>query len=198
MFYSFEKPSRSFDTWVWWDDVFTTRQLDIIQDIAKHSTNIGQINGGDRSMVINKTDYRRSHVTFIENEPEVGWIRDILGNFIKDVNNKYFKYDLTGLEEPIQLSNYKHDFDGGYEWHMDCDPSGNLPVRKLSLTLQLTDPSEYIGGDLELMLGDPPLKMERKRGRIIVFPSWVRHRVTPVTSGERQSLVQWVTGPLFK
>lgn len=64
--------------------------------------------------------------------------------------------------------------------------------------MQLSDEDDYVGGDLELMFGDEPQKMIRKRGTILCFPSYVLHRVTPVTEGTRYSLVAWITGPQFK
>jgi PKHD-type hydroxylase len=66
------------------------------------------------------------------------------------------------------------------------------------MVLQLSDPSEYDGGDLELFIAPNPTVATRKKGLIYIFPSWVLHRVTPVTRGIRKSLVIWITGPKFK
>ena len=70
--------------------------------------------------------------------------------------------------------------------------------RKISLSLQLTDPSCYRGCDLVLEAGDGPYSAERTRGTLIAFPSYVLHRVTPIESGIRKSLVIWVAGPEFR
>jgi PKHD-type hydroxylase len=74
----------------------------------------------------------------------------------------------------------------------------NNSPRKLSMVLQLSDPSEYDGGDLEFYVQSEPIKAEKKKGIVYVFPSWVLHRVTPVTRGTRRSLVMWIAGPKFK
>mgnify|MGYP003677217951 FL=1 len=71
-------------------------------------------------------------------------------------------------------------------------------VRKLSLSIQLTDPKEYEGGELYIYEGDKGEKMKQGQGDLILFPSYMLHEVKPVTKGERNSLVCWVTGKQFK
>ncbi len=70
--------------------------------------------------------------------------------------------------------------------------------RKLSLSLQLSDPARYQGCDLELSYGDGVQQAPRSRGTVIAFPSYVLHRVTPIASGTRKSLVIWASGPDFR
>ena len=84
-----------------------------------------------------------------------------------------------------------------YGWHLDYGGNGT-PSRKLSMVLQLTDPSQYEGGNLQLMTSGEPITVRKQRGLVVVFPSYVLHQVTPVTNGNRQSLVSWITGPTFK
>jgi PKHD-type hydroxylase len=79
-------------------------------------------------------------------------------------------------------------------------PSDMIEPRKLSLSLLLNEPGvDYNGGDFQFNLGneDGASSAECRKGRIIAFPSWAIHRVTPVTQGIRRSLVVWVTGPKF-
>ena len=71
-------------------------------------------------------------------------------------------------------------------------------VRKLSISIQLTDPTKYEGGDLNLYWSDDPVTMKNNKGSLFIFPSYMLHEVTPVTKGERNSLVCWVNGPQFK
>ena len=78
------------------------------------------------------------------------------------------------------------------------DWGGTNSKRKLSVSIQLSDPDDYEGGDLELRWGKDPMKANREQSMITVFPSWTMHRVTPVTRGRRFSLVAWVSGPPFK
>ena len=89
-----------------------------------------------------------------------------------------------------------HDHEGGhFGWHMDVGPR---TPRKLSLTLQLTDPSRYQGGELQFFTGDIVRTAPRDRGMLIAFPSYMVHQVTPVTAGTRKSIVAWVSGPQFR
>jgi PKHD-type hydroxylase len=81
-------------------------------------------------------------------------------------------------------------------WHTDF--AGIRPLRKLSISIQLSAPEDYEGGDLELLYGHQPEPMARARGAFIVFPSFMLHRVTPVTRGTRWSLVAWILGTRWR
>lgn len=123
------------------------------------------------------------------------WIFRRVTDIIVDLNSKFFKFDLFGFIEGFQFTRY--DAPGGkYDQHIDR--SLNTWTRKLSFTLQLSDPKDYTGGDLELYYGKDPTIPKKEQGYVTVFPSYVLHRVTPVTKGTRYSLVAWITGPSFK
>ena len=111
-------------------------------------------------------------------------------------NNNHFGFEGMQLTEPGQFT---HFLEGGfYEWHMDNDVQGlrQQPVRKISMTLLLSDPSTFEGGELEFM--DKGKTAKLKQGQAVFFASWLQHRVKPVTKGERKSLVMWFGGPPFK
>lgn len=88
---------------------------------------------------------------------------------------------------------------GHLEWHMDTASTPQAIERKLSFSILLNDPSEWTGGDLEFSLGqiNRPLK-NAQAGDGVIFPSFVYHRVKPVTSGVRYSIVAWLRGPRFR
>ena len=119
------------------------------------------------------------------------------------VNSKSYNYDLLGFDY-MQYAEYHGTDNGFYNYHSDMILGENLPKgpaypRKLSISIVLSDPSEYEGGDLEFMWGSKEiLKVEQPKGRLVAFPSWLMHRVTPVTSGVRRSIVVWCIGPMFK
>ena len=73
-----------------------------------------------------------------------------------------------------------------------------MPIRKLSFSLQLSDPEDYNGGDLVIYNGNKPVKTKRQRGYMLVFPSFSVHEVTKLTKGTRYSLVGWIAGENFK
>ena len=118
--------------------------------------------------------------------------------------SKYSRQDGT-LQLPIwNLHNFRSTKKGHfYNWHKDVSVNNNTPHRKLSISVNLSDPKDYEGGDLEMKnyWGSQDLKMPthelRKQGTVIVFPSMLMHRVTEVKKGTRYSLVQWYSGPQF-
>ncbi len=111
-----------------------------------------------------------------------------------DVTN--FNFDIFGLYEGFQFTNYKAP-SGKYNRHVD--KGFGFPIRKLSISIQLTDPKEYEGGELYIDNGvESYVMMKKDQGALIAFPSYTLHEVMPVTKGERNSLVTWVTGKPFK
>jgi PKHD-type hydroxylase len=142
---------------------------------------------------INKT--RDSQISWLAPSDDLVWLYQRLSDVITELNNKFFNFDLWGIQEGLQFTNYKAPA-GKYDSHVDRFYNGI--IRKLSVTIQLSDENNYQGGDLELLFEDNPIKMKKEQGRLVIFPSFVLHRVTPVTQGERNSLVAWITGNNFK
>lgn len=145
---------------------------------------------------------RRSKVRWIpRTDPAWDWLfRDI--EYVCKRANVAFGFDLNVFHE-IQFTEYDAEDNGHYGWHEDLTwiPRGEVESqRKLSFVMQLSDPSTYEGGDLELQIKEtsPLPEHLRLRGTTMVFPSFIKHRVTPVTKGKRYSLVTWYEGPPFK
>ena len=136
--------------------------------------------------------------------PTSYWIGGFLWHYIMNANKDNFLYDISHIEnEMIQYTQYNEgDY---YNWHTDMDICDiNEPdqlVRKLSFTLQLTNNDEYTGGDLEFADFDDStyrFSVPKSRGTVIVFDSRTPHRVLPVKSGVRKSLVGWVVGKRWR
>lgn len=175
----------------WAHGVFNDAELDAIIRIGE-SLQVGEARiSGDRL----DTDYRDSKTSWLFPNEVNGWIFERLTGVILQTNAQWFRFDLTGLYQGLQFTKYEAPSQH-YTWHQDSGP--NCGIRKLSLSLQLSDPDDYEGGELEFMLGADPGRFEKKRGLIGFFPSWTLHRVTPVTKGTRYSLVAWVSGPPFR
>jgi PKHD-type hydroxylase len=157
-------------------------------------------------------DIRRSIVKFIQpnQHPESinvhNEIMGIVNNIMYHCNKAIYGFDITGING-IQYTEYHGEDEGFYEWHHDWN-FGEPVVgmhRKLSLTIQLSDDSDYEGG--EFKIGDPYVNKAflndnkdvlKKRGTGIVFPSFLAHKVSPVTKGVRKSLVVWFEGPKIR
>lgn len=185
------------EPFAWWDNGFTNDELNWLQRQAQHAKSKAALGNGGNGVV--DTNIRRSNLNWMPNTQDTQWVFEKLGYIVSNLNAQFFRFDLTGFGEHIQLTNYDSSEQAMYGWHVDMGPHTTAPCRKLSLVLQLSDPVEYEGGILELQpQGKDIMKMRKQRGLIIVFPSWTLHQVTPVTQGSRQSLVAWITGPAFK
>lgn len=177
-----------------WDDGFTRQELDELQMRASTSAIQASVGGGNGAENVVNDDIRRSSISWVSSTQESVWLFDRLSILISTLNSKFYRFDLRGFGENIQLTNYDSRENGTYNWHIDRGGS-NSSVRKMSAVLQLSEPGEYDGGELELLHTTPdPIRVEKKRGRLIIFPSYTIHRVTPVTKGTRQSLVVWLYG----
>ena len=148
------------------------------------------------------TSYRSSRVRFIPHvHKDFSDLFLDISDMFHECNKLAFGVDLWTLTN-IQFTEYKADYVGKYEWHTDVLwGSTTMHHRKLSMVIQLTDPLEYEGADLEiktLFLDPPPQEDLKKQGAVVVFPSFLLHRVTPITKGTRYSLVAWMDGPKWK
>ena len=117
-------------------------------------------------------------------------------NQLSIVNLNHFMFDGVTLTEPAQFTEYPKG--GFYDWHMDLNAfgqEGQNPIRKISMTLLLSDPKDFTGGDLLFseMSNEKPLPL--KQGQAIFFASFLRHKVAPVKKGIRRSMVMWFGGP---
>jgi PKHD-type hydroxylase len=125
-------------------------------------------------------------------EIETESMRQFVFSQFKKLNS--LEFELSGME---QLQIFKYEIGDHYDWHTDWSPVNNKK-RKLSITIQLSDPSEYEGGEVEILDGPVSRVVPSERGVATVFPSWAVHRVRPITSGTRWALVAWATGKPFK
>ena len=148
---------------------------------------------GDNGGIVKKIT-RRSKVFWLPKTDEFIEIYKTFQQLISKCNNDFYQFRLTEMVEQIQYTVYNSEDQGYYDWHIDMGPG--KARRKLSLVCQLSDPSEYEGGELQINTGNM-IVTEKEKGTVILFPSYILHRVTPVTKGTRRSLVLWIEGPAF-
>jgi predicted 2-oxoglutarate/Fe(II)-dependent dioxygenase YbiX len=163
------------------------------QLIAEHASLVtdAKLGAGSTSASV-----RRSQVVFLGREKKYQWLYERLWLAAQESNRLFFSVDISSVEPNIQLARYDSSDQGFYDWHTDF--AGFRPLRKISISIQLSRPEDYDGGDLELMFANRPQPLERGRGAFIAFPSFVLHRVSPVTRGTRWSLVAWIVGPRWR
>ena len=143
-----------------------------------------------------KEELRKSRVGWIPMDQNFLWLHAKLGEMVNIANKELWGFDILGMAEQIQYAEYPQN-GGHYDWHMDTGPD-KFSRRKISITVQLSDPSEYEGGDLQIKINAGQSDTPKGLGNVVIFPSYLLHRVTPVTKGLRRSLVLWITGPAFK
>jgi PKHD-type hydroxylase len=168
---------------------FTIDEINKIKEIGdKLPKSVAAVGGGDEHQV---SDYRKSEVSWIPDNKENEWLYKKIADYAIIANKEMWNFDIWGYQDSLQYTRYYGD-GGHYDWHVDLGP--NLSNRKLSVVLQLSEPSEYEGGDLEINPGGNILTVPRGLGIICFFPSFLLHRVTPLTSGNRTTLVTWLCG----
>ena len=155
-------------------------------------------------------DTRKTSIYFLTEKNNE--INELIWSFLREANKIQFNYDLTFFQ-PIQFAEYKKG--GIHDWHWDGlgglkNEEKSNEIRKLSLTLALSDPDTYEGGELQFYNGDRPVEDFgnitgeqvsndiKSQGSVVVFDSRDWHRVAPVTNGVRYSMVCWCVGPNFK
>jgi PKHD-type hydroxylase len=178
------------EMWAFWENAFTPEECKKIIDIGnKKGLTKAKILTGN----INKI--RDSKISWLYPSDDLEWAYRRMTDIILDLNNRFFKFDLYGFIEGFQFTHYQEP-GGKYKKHIDKALYNH--TRKLSLSIQLSDPKAYQGGDLVLYNGEDPTFIPKEQGKLILFPSYTLHEVKPVTKGERYSLVAWITGPQFK
>lgn len=186
--------------WVFWDGAFTSEQIDQIKVYCDRFQK-------DEATIIGEQDLkatqkvRISTVKFFHRNDETGWIFDVFNDVIFKLNERFYNYNINGYDA-FQYTEYDCEKLGKYDWHQDMLHGENTIglTRKLSVVMNLTEPDvDYWGGSFQINDGreEEPKIVSLPKGRIIVFPSYMIHRVTPVMRGIRKSIVIWVAGPKF-
>ena len=177
--------------------IFTPEQCQMIINAGRseprNDASVGNERGIKGGIVDTKT--RTSHISWIPFKKMHEMYKHI-ELVMKQTNGNHFGFDGMQITEMAQYTEYPEG--GFYDWHVDNDVNmeNEPPVRKISMTCLLSPENEFEGGDLELMKEGKVAKL--KQGHAIFFASFIRHRVAPVTRGNRKSLVMWFGGTPFK
>ena len=169
---------------------FSDEEMDRLIAYCDAHGDAGQLSGGVTD------EYRRSTVAWLRKSDEHQWVYDRVVKLAGGFNSQFFGFEITSIEKALQVARYEAGVSGGYDWHTDFGK--HEQTRKLSLSVQLSAPQDYEGGDLQFDVSTEVTSVGRDRGLVIAFPSFVRHRVAPVTRGVRYSLVAWINGPRWR
>jgi PKHD-type hydroxylase len=163
---------------------------------AARASNEATISGRGDAPARASAAVRRTSITWLRRDEATAELFDKIKRIALDMNRKVYKFELTGFADPIQFTRYETVGDY-YTWHEDLG-SGQTSLRKLSLVVQLSDPSTYSGCNLQVFSHGEPSDLSRVQGTVLIFPAWHMHRVTPLEEGVRYSLVTWIAGPPFR
>lgn len=184
--------------WQMWEGAIDGKTCDrIIEQAMKLPSQKGIVGTFDPKQI---DEIRDAEIRWIDKfyEP-LKDIHGIVDWYIEEANKNAYGVD-TKCCENLQFTTYDSKTNGHYDWHEDVFWERQDPFdRKLSFVLQLSDINDYDGGQLQLEhWAPPPQDKLKRRGTVIVFPAFLKHRVTPVTAGIRHSLVCWKLGPKWR
>ncbi len=174
-------------------DAFTKEELVEIRRIGDSTPKQSGTTVSDDSEHV--SEYRKSEIAWLGDDNETRWLYEKMASLCKTANQQMWNFDIWGYQDGFQYTVYYGD-GGHYDWHADLGP--NISNRKISCVLQLSDPEEYDGGDLQINPGGNILTVPKQLGLVCFFPSFLLHRVTPLNSGVRKSLVNWFCGANFR
>lgn len=186
------------ENWCYNCNVLTPERCKFITDISKNDVYAARVANNNDYESVEDTNIRSSFVSMLDSsDPELEWLFRECTSQVLHLNDKFFHLDIEKIES-LQYGEYRETANGHFDRHIDALRFSSGGFRKLSFSIQLSDPSEYEGGDLVLHYGPSGVVSPKEQGTLIMFPSTMLHEVTPVTRGVRRSLVGWVLGPRLK
>jgi PKHD-type hydroxylase len=194
---TFLTKERDVQNYYYYPQGFDSSELSKIYD---NVANIPFVEASTGDNGIKDKKVRSSKIKWVPQVDEWDWLYIKLMAMAEEANTTLWNFNLYSVLDNIQYTEYHATDQGHYNWHQDIGP-GWLSRRKVSITVQLSDTDEYEGGDLEYWRGGSLNNVEkapRGKGVVFIFPSYMMHRVTPVTKGVRRSFVLWVGGESYK
>jgi PKHD-type hydroxylase len=170
-------------------NVFTPEELVKIVEIGEKTPKTNATTVGTEGDIV--SEYRLSEISWLNENDETSWLYLKLAEHAKIANEVMWNFDIWGFGDSLQYTRY-YGNGGHYDWHADLGPG--ISNRKLSCVLQLSTPEEYEGGELQMNPGGNIISVPKGLGTLCFFPSFLLHRVTPLSSGVRLSLVTWFRG----
>jgi PKHD-type hydroxylase len=204
----FEQKENDPQQWYWFQEGLSKEEVNQVIKLASELPIERATTLGDDGEVMAQNDpngARSSMVKWIPQSDDWNWLYVRMMELAKEANDETWNFDLISADENIQYTEYYANENGHYDWHQDVGPGDLASKRKVSITLQLSEDDEYVGGDLEITGGgsgsgvfETAHVCPRGKGITVIFPSYMMHRVSPVTKGTRRSLVLWVGGSHYR
>lgn len=166
------------------------------RDVCEELRALGRSYPRDATTVVGQqqlTDHRVGYVHMMPCEARTQRVYGLLWDAAVDATQRHYRLKISGITRMPHYVEY-HAGCGHFHWHDDYSHESREAPRKLTVIVQLSDGSDYEGGDFEVF-GSRITTAPRALGTIICLPSFVVHRVTPITAGVRSVLVAWIAGP---
>jgi PKHD-type hydroxylase len=183
---------QNYADYCWFESAFTPdevrRIIELSEEFPPEEATVGNYRAIDGKI-------RSSIVRWVHPNANNLWFFDRLVTLVGTCNQQRYGFELTGLNEGLQVAEYRPG--GFFSWHKDHGPDAHS-IRKLSVTVQLSDPGDYDGGDMEFLAGPRAEVAPKALGTAIIFPSYVMHRVMSIERGSRRSVVGWFSGPPYR
>jgi PKHD-type hydroxylase len=189
----FPQEERDMTNWYWFANGFSHEE---IEKVHFHARQIPSEDGITYGTVNPDTSYRKSRIGWLHMNDSHEWLYDKLMNMVVEANQNVWGFDLHTAADAIQYTEYLGG-GGHYDYHLDLS-TGASSLRKVSVIVQLSDPTSYEGGKFQILRSKEEETLPDKQGAVLIFPSYILHRVTPVLSGTRRSLVMWVGGSHYR
>lgn len=184
------KKTNYLDNYVVIPNVFSKEECEKIISMKGNKSDSGIYLSGDPYQTDKK--FRNSNSKFLIYDENMIWFNEKLQDLVYNINNEYFQFKLSLITDICVIEYLK---DGFFTKHLDIG-NDKISLRKLSVVTFLSDPNDYKGGRLCFEPRNEAPKQER--GSVVIFPSYLPHRVEPVTEGVRYTLVSWCVGPHFR
>lgn len=183
--------------WEVWPEALSEQYCDyIIEKSKRHLPQEATV--GFENNNREDSEYRSSTIRWLDVLGSDHDIATTLLRYAQKSNRNNFGFDI-GMMNEIQFTEYHGNKNDKYGWHYDTYWENTAPYdRKLSISVQLSSPYEYEGGEFQFFNMPSPGEDWNKRGSILIFPSFFWHQVLPVTKGTRLSLVTWIDGPKWR
>ena len=193
------KPTSNWNDFYYYKNIFNDQMIKELEDMVHTNYQFSKGRTGIAELGSDTDSYRTNNrdIAYITPMPHSKWLYDLLFPLALEANEKLFHFDIDIVTDPIHYVIYPED--GGHlDWHMDTGAYG-VNKRKIAMTVQLSDPFEYEGGEFEIWFGgQQSVVVPREKGDVICFPAFCMHRVRPITKGQRKCLVFWTGGRPFR
>jgi len=197
--YNGTKVTSIWNSYYYFENIFNDEMIRNLENMVyqNYSFSKGRVGTAELGTDTDDKEHNNRDIAYIKPADHSKWLYDLLFPLVLEANEKLFQFDIDIVTDPIHYVIYPED--GGHlDWHMDVGAM-ETNRRKLAMTVQLSDPSEYEGGQFQMWIGGKEyMELPRKKGDVMIFPTFCLHRVTPITRGQRKCLVFWTGGRPFR